>query len=367
MNRILSSLIFIFYWLMNIFLFPTRILRLLTLSDEMRRNSVICLEAGSAGWSLIEFKELYYSACEYIGAERVRKISIEPNQNYYTQVKAAVTVNRPSHYFIDPRTGTQRWFSGIIESIRICVLLTFNGITPIVLLADFGERTHRIQAVILTAFRGVVLTFVAQSKAGALFPHNRVIGPSLMPLSLSTLTELDHMKHEAPLIFETRALFVGSLYEPRTTFILQLADKLEGKELKLEIRSRAPNGARMPDAEYWRLLSTYPITVTTATQSDSSDCIWIAQFSYRYLEALISRTLLLAPEVPGANRYFIPGQHFVSYLSVDDAADKIEYYMKNNTERAKIALQGELHARSLIESKIYWLSIDLALGKHSVT
>ncbi len=352
---------------MILFLLPTRILRLLTFAVEMRRNNSVCLEAGSVGWSLIEFKELYNSACEYVGAERVRKINIDRNQNYYTQVKAAVTVNRPCHYFIDLRTGSEHWFSGIIESIRICVLFTSSGITPIVLLANFGERTHRIQAAILTALRGVVLTFMAQSKACALFPHNRVIAPSLMPLSLSTLTDLDHMRQEAPLILETRALFVGSLYEPRTTFILQLADKLEKKELKLEIRSRAPNGARMPDAEYWGLLSTYPITVTTATPDEGSDCMWINQLSYRYLEALISGTLLLAPEVPGANRFFISGKHFVSYHSVDDAVNKIEYYLKNETERAKIALQGELHARSLIESKIYWLSIDLALGKHSVT
>ena len=365
-DLVLGRLPFLFYWFMHFMLFPAWILRVLTSKNKKRANKSVCIEAGSAGWLLIEFKELYSTACEYLGSEKAFQICIAREHDYYTQVKTAVTLHRPSHYYFDPRTGSQKWFFALVESIRITVLLTVHGITPIVLLADFGARTHRIQAAILTVFRGAVITFITQSIGRALFPHDRIIAPSLMPFSLSTLNRLDTMENHTKSHNQNKVLFVGSLYEPRTAFLYQLAHSLREKGIELEIKGREPMGARRSDAEYWELLTSYPITVTTNAPEHSMEFPFTPQLTYRYMEAIASGTLLLAPEVPGC-QYFLPGQHFVCYSSLQEANEKIEYYIKHKTDRFNIARVGKLRARSLVENKIYWLSIDRVLGKDSLT
>lgn len=366
-NLVLGRLPFLFYWFMHFMLFPAWILRVSTSKNKKRANKSVCIEAGSAGWLLIEFKELYSTACEYLGSEKAFKICIAHEHDYYTQVKIAVNLHRPSHYYFDPRTGSQKWFFALVESIRITVLLTVHGITPIVLLADFGARTHRIQAAILTVFRGAVITFISHNIGRVLFPHDRFIAPSLMPLSLSTLDRMDRMKNHATRFNQNKVLFVGSLYEPRSTFLYQLANNLREKGIELEIKGREPMRKRRSDTEYWELLTSYPITVTTNEPQDSLDFPFTPQLTYRYLEATASGTLLLAPEVPGSSHYFIPGQHFVCFSSLQEAEEKIEYYIRHKTDRFNIARAGELRARSLVESKKYWLSIDLVLGKDSLT
>ena len=52
------------------------------------------------------------------------------------------------------------------------------------------------------------------------------------------------------------------------------------------------------------------------------DWSWIQNLVYRYLEVLASGSLLIAPNVPGVDRYFKPGIHFVSYENNDDAIDE---------------------------------------------
>ncbi len=360
---------FLAYWLTKIILLPLRLFSPSTLNRETFTSTSVCIEAGAIGWQSIEFKELYATACEYLGTKRVFKLVIEKDKNYFEQVKNAVNEHKPTHYLYDPRTGNQNWFSAIIESFRIVILFYIRGIVPIVLLADYSYRTWRVQSVILTAVRGAVISFLAPSEGSPLFPHNRIVAPNLMPLSVATLSMIDTINDKRPKKLVKKALFVGSLYEPRTTFLNSVAEILKTKGLVLEIRGRVPGEPRKSDEEYWTILGHSAAIVTTAEQINLpiNDWKWITQLTYRYLETLASGTLLIAPEVPGVRRYFIPGEHFVSFNSVEEAAQVTEYYLLHEKERQKIAEQGRQRARNLIMSRIYWLSIDTVLGKDSLS
>lgn len=79
-----------------------------------------------------------------------------------------------------------------------------------------------------------------------------------------------------------------------------------------------------------------------------------------------SGSLLLAPTAPSLNRFFIPGEHFIAFNSIEDAINKAEYYLSHSSEREKIALNGYEKAKSLIISKYYWISVDIGLGKYSL-
>ena len=110
------------------------------------------------------------------------------------------------------------------------------------------------------------------------------------------------------------------------------------------------------------------IVFTTADQISlpEIDWSWVQNLVYRYVEVLASGSLLIAPEVPGVDKYFITGKHFVSFNNVEDAIQKISYYLENKNEREIIAKQGNEIARSLIASRIFWTLIDSNLAHKSL-
>ena len=190
-----------------------------------------------------------------------------------------------------------------------------------------------------------------------------------MPLSETTLSFLDALfekrTHNPPI----RAFFTGLLYEPRSTILREIAENLKSHGFALDIRGRAIGQPRIPDSEYWSILSHERIILTTADQVESSDLDWrwIKQLTYRYLEVLASGALLVAPEVPGIRRYFVPGEHFVSFTTPDHASEVIEYYLTNEIERAKIAQKGRERAKALVAAHSFWVGVDIGLGKNSLT
>lgn len=352
---------------MRIILLPVSIVG--KLQPSHRNNaSVLCIEAGARGWESIEFKELYASACEYIGQDRVHKVSINRDLNYFTQFKYSLKSLRPTHYFYDPRTGSQHGFKALVEAFRISVALSIRNINAIIILTDPSVRRWRYQSSMVTARQGIVVTFISAKAIAPIFPHHRLAGPSLMPFSATTLQSLVEMRSSLPQDEYGKALFSGSLYEPRTSMLNTMASQLRAKGLELEIRGRVAGGPRISDEAYWSGIICAPLIVTTADQiiNDECDWTWVPQMVYRYLEVMAAGTLLVAPEVPGLRRYFIPKVHFASFSTVEEASQVIAYYLTHPDERKILALRGAERARSLILGRSYWVSIDAALGTNSL-
>ena len=53
-------------------------------------TTVLCIEAGTKGWESIEYKEIYKSAAEYIGEERVVKFEVTGDKDYIRQVNEVI-------------------------------------------------------------------------------------------------------------------------------------------------------------------------------------------------------------------------------------------------------------------------------------
>jgi hypothetical protein len=369
-NTLLPRIVFIPFLVTNLLLRLLRLGQILLPKRKPRQSlSSLCIEAGIVGWRSIEFKELYPSACEYLDVDRVHKVEIDREQAYLPQVKQALNRLQPTHYMYDPRTGSENWLRGLWQAFQISFLLASRHITPVVLLTDLAVRTWRVQSAVVTATSGVVVTFMAPSRIQPIFPHRRLVGPSLMPFSQATLAWLDHLPRTQPDNNLPRAIFTGSLYEPRTSILNAIKVGLEARGLTLDIQGRPLGSPRVSDEEYWLRLANADIVVTTSDQSIESgkDWLWIPHLLYRYLEVVACGTLLVAPEVPGIGRFFTPGEHFVSFKKPEDAIDAIEYYLNHPVERGKIAKQGYARARALIESRIFWLTMDVALGHESLS
>jgi hypothetical protein len=51
---------------------------------------------------------------------------------------------------------------------------------------------------------------------------------------------------------------------------------------------------------------------------------------------------------------------------VDDAVEKIAYYLTHEEDRRRIAAEGRERAMSLLSARTFWTSIDAALGPDSL-
>jgi len=370
-NECLPRIVFIPFIVFKIIPVPFGIFNNFSKKLNEKKSTVLCIEAGAKGWESIEFKELHQSACEYIDTDSVHKVVIQRDDCYVSQIKKAIIELHPTHYLYDPRTGNQKWYVGIWQSFKVAWLLHIYGVVPIVLLTDLAFRNWRAQSAVVTSKRGTVIACIAHREISPIFPHRRLLAPSTMPLSMKTMGYLDDLYDRRPKDFTglNKAVFTGSLYEPRTTILKNIANELESRGCELDFKGRKMGSSRMSDDEYWKILSHSAIIITTADQLESnhSDWTWIMHLLYRYLEVLAAGALLIAPEVPGIRRYFIPGEHFIPFTSTTDAAEQIEYYLSHNEERERIAQQGRAQAKALVKARTFWMIVDSSLGKDSIT
>lgn len=347
-------------------------------SKNRSKQPRLCVEAGERGWESIELKELYQSACEYLGCENVNKLSIQSNVNYLEQILLNIIQNKPTHYVYDPRTDSGGTYLKLWNSFRIALLFHRYAIVPIVILTDLSVRVARSQASIVSSMCGVVVCYVSIKELGHIFPHNRILGPCLMPLSQQTLEFLRSEKVPNLKRQNKKALFVGALYEPRTTILNTIKHKLAKRGYDFEIKGRIPGESRVTDEEYWAALCNAEIVVTTSVQGyhyktssgkmvqRGADLIEVPQLVYRYLEALACGTLLVAPTVPAIERYFTPGVHFITYNSPEDAVKVITRYLDNDCDRLAIVDSGRKRAEDLISSRCFWSIIDSSLSQDSM-
>jgi len=330
----------------------------------------LCIEAGVKGWDSIEFQELFYSACEYLGESNVHRFIVGENAGYLQQLSRTLEDQKISHYLYDPRTGNSQLFywRAIWQSIRVSIMLHNRGIVPIVLLTDLAVRAWRTQAAFVSASRGIVVCFMAPRIVHSIFPHNRLLGPSLMPFSIHTLNLLDQLALAKTANIPPTAIFTGSLYEPRTTALEAIRVGLESKGILFEIKGRTMGSTRVPSHEYWNRLSSSDVVVTTSDQAiqDCADWNHVPHLVYRYLEVLASGSLLIAQDVPSVRRYFTPGIHFISFSSPENAINLISYYLHSLAERLAIAKAGKHRADALINARSFWVQIDSFLGRNSL-
>jgi len=189
-----------------------------------------------------------------------------------------------------------------------------------------------------------------------------------MAISSSRLTELQAQRGIGR-SGRPRAVFTGSMYEPRATILNEIQEHLRSQGLGFDLLVRDLHGERVPNSEYWGRLLRSDILVTTAVQAAQAgrEDVGLPHLIFRYSEALVAGALLVAPEVPGIRRYLLPEVHFVSYSTPAEAADRIAYYLTHSAERQAIASSGANRMAELIRSHAYWVAIDSALGKQSMT
>jgi len=330
--------------------------------------TVLAIESGPRGWALLEYVELVGSAVDYLGEAGVAKVTITDRSRYLADVRASLAKTGATHYFYDPRTGSQHSVGAVWQSMAMAWILAWRGVTPIARVPDFAHRRWRTQCAIVTSARGVATCVLAPALVVRYFPHRRLVGPMIMALSRSRVDELASMRAIEPESPVATAVFTGSLYEPRTAFLLALRARLRERGLDLVIAGRELGQERDSNDAYWARLVAADVLVTTADQMtgpglDTMDALHLV---YRYSEALAAGALLVAPVVPGSEQTFRPGVDYVAFSSLDQAAELVERYLVEHDQRARIASTGRARMAELVADHAYWRMIDDGLGTHAL-
>ncbi len=368
MSWLIPRSVFVPYWFAWLCLSLISILKWgVRKKDRQDSDPLLCIEAGMKGWEIIEYKELYASACEYLGSQNVYKLQIRQKGSYCAQVRHAIIKNRPTHFLYSPRTGSQNRAVGLYQSFRIATLLHWHGVIPIAALTDLPFRQWRAQCAVVTAKKGIVAAQMSPKKVHRIFPHGRLVGPCLMPFSMQTMATLNALRQQTQNTPSPSAVFTGSLYEPRITILNRINDLLKDKGHAIEIKGHQLGEKRTDDTDYWQAIIDAPVIVTTADQiiEKGRDWNFMPHFLFRYTEVLACGCLLVAPSIPGVERFFTPGEHFAGYTSPEHAAEQISFFLENKKEQDKIARQGAMRIQSLVSARTYWMTIDTALGKNA--
>lgn len=336
-----------------------RIVRAIRRIGVQRFETIICIESGSVGFTLLEIRELYRSAVERYGLSSVARSVVADRRRYLFNARASIRASLPRYYWVDPRSGSQKSRRAVLQSLGLTVLLAWYGITPIVWLADLPHRRMRLQAEILAAGRGVVLVMEDPRESPIRLAHENFRGPMPMPLSRETFDGLRGLR-TASAAGNPSAIVVGSLYEPRISIVRRVQDSLRTRGHELEVHARPVAGVRVPDSEYWRRLASAAVVFTTADHSidDEVDRVDSPHLVYRYTEALAAGAPLVAPVIRTARHLYEPGVHYAGYETEAEAIDLIAELLEDPARREELAEAGRRQVERILDEAPMWGIIE---------
>lgn len=337
------------------------------LRTEPSDRPTICIEAGTRGWELIEYREIHQSASEFFGAGAVIKHEVADRKRYISECRTVVRAARPQLYWVDPRSGAQEPFRAVLQSLALGVILAWYGVAPIAWLADGPNRVWRLQAEMVTAKAGTCLVFMHPRLGGIRFAHRRIHGPCIFPLSLATLRRLEAKRSQGRAETNPVVSFVGSLYEPRRSRLLQLRDLLARRGVNLRLIAPELTGRRLTNDEYWDVLLQSDILVTTAdhVESDGQDLVREPHFVFRYTEALAAGVALVAPVVQGTEELIRPGRDYVGLKSLSTAAEEVERLYSDPQRINLVSQHGHRTMAKLVEHQWFWCTVAQVLKVRS--
>lgn len=142
--------------------------------------------------------------------------------------------------------------------------------------------------------------------------------------------------------------FLGSMrYKERQDYVKFLKNK--GVDLTVAGGQRE---ARLDATEYAEIMRRSKISLNFPWSPFGFD-----QCKGRVWEILASRSLLMERKNIATANHLIPGEHYVEYVDEQDLTDKIAYYLKNDKERHRIAMNGYNEYNKNYSSNNFWTKV----------
>jgi len=143
-----------------------------------------------------------------------------------------------------------------------------------------------------------------------------------------------YKKLNLPKIYDV--CFVGRCYGERPNFI----DTLKRRGINIATFGQGwESSSRVSQADLIKIYNQSKITLNLSLSHDTP-AGYIYTLKGRDFEAPGCGSLLLTRDAKQIAEYFVPGEEIITYEDVNDAAEKIKYYLKNEVEMEEISKKG---------------------------
>lgn len=316
----------------------------------------VLIQCGQHGLALLEYEEIVTSAREFFGAEAVSILPIKSPDNYIRPTIKAIRQTKPTHLWVDPRTGSQSRTRGPLQSLLLSIVLAWHDVTPIVWLTDVHVPRWRLQAELIAATSGRICVMAHPALSDIAVVSDRVVGPLPLPVSRTTIERLRNIRRMRDASREPRVIFIGSVYPPREQIVREVVDILAAGGIHLEVIGREVGGHRISNDEYWHHLATADVVLATALPArlPGQDPSEQPHLVFKFSEALAAGAALVIHEVPGAAHLFEPNIHFVPFQRSEEAAAAIAELCSDQNRRMRLSGAGTQRLRELAASGYFW-------------
>lgn len=321
-------------------------------------KEAVLIGAGSRGWSIIEYQELFNSANEYFGKNNVVKLSIK-YPRLHTLLLLAEFLKKPYRFYIfSPRTPPQDFISILIDSFITSILCRLFSVQCICMLSDAPVLKWRYSAVLSTMWGGKILTLMDNSITNTVLPGVRTYGPYLLPYSLATSRSVSRLMVDSQRSHSV--FFSGWTYPDRKNMFDHVSSVLRDNNVPYSFSSRSLAGNRNSNTDYWQELCSSTILFTTSSQIKTKYSNGLddhPHFIYRYFEALLAGNLLICHYCKGIERYFMPNIHFLVYSSFQEASSITLSAYRDFDDFLKVANEGHKRAHELVARYPFWADL----------
>ena len=332
-------------------------------SEHPYRETLLAIDAGDLGWSLIEYQELHESAVEYLGAGRVLRVVIKHREHFFREWRRAVEEKAVTHVVFDPRSLADGAVRSWCQTLGVALWSTAHEVVPIARLTDVQVRRWRLQTAVVTARSGTCTIFMDPGRAREVCVHRSLVGPMPLALSRNTFSKVAQLPGPAQ-DADLTVVFTGALYEPRATFLADLENLLLQHGIRLETRSRVLGAPRTPNDQYWDDLANSGVVVSTSHMSvlRGQDDLKDTHFVYRFVEALAVGRPLVSTAVEGTEHLLEPGKHFLSGADPEAVCRQILLLLGDRALRERICSDGQSRVKELVEQNYFWREVDRTLN-----
>ena len=286
---------------------------------------------------------------EFHGDENVETIVIPNNANILEFFANLVSSKMPKRIYLDTRifivdASMLSLTKHLVEVSAVHNLFKSTKVIPVCILTDALKAPgYLLVAELLVHGIGVLLPGGADSPIRGFCRKSRTKA-IFNPISFETGKLLKNS-----VIEKSKDLYLGGLmYEPRKSFIENVANELNDSGIDLTLLPKKSNSY----IDYLTELSTYRIVLNTNYVVNSEEKNMVA----RNIETLHVGSLLLTQNTPLLEELFTEGEHYINMESPSDAAEKVKYFLKNRDEADTIALAGQEKALHYAREK-YFMSL----------
>ena len=190
------------------------------------------------------------------------------------------------------------------------------------------------------------------------------VGPVNMPVSRESLALVD--ARLAGVQPTCDVSFIGVMYPYR----MQLVDRLRANGISLAVNPHRPDGAadnagtRVNQPSWLDYMAGLASSRMTLNFSQSSAGRF-EQLKTRVLEATLTGTLLLTDDLDRTRRFWIPGEEFIEFRTLDDLPGIVTGLLADPARVEGMAVAAQCRARDIAPTG-FWVAIDEGLRRRGL-